>query len=185
MQVEIVALQPAEVEAAIDPPMEVAAAAFAAPPYGTTPEGLAGLRASILRHTAGPGYRYRAARAPDGTIVGFAYGYAGGPGQWWYDAVAPALGPERAGRWPGDYLEFVELAVAPAWQGRGIGGRLHDAPLAGALHRTAALSTLQAETAALRLYRRRGWQVLVRDFLFPGGDRPYLILGLPLRGGRP
>jgi hypothetical protein len=44
----------------------------------------------------------------------------------------------------------------------------------------AVLSTLQADTAAMRLYRRKGWQVLVSDFYFPGSTRPSAILGLNL-----
>jgi hypothetical protein len=44
------------------------------------------------------------------------------------------------------------------------------------------LSTLAEETAGLRLYRRRGWQVLHPALRFPSIAAPYMIMGLDLRG---
>lgn len=58
-------------------------------------------------------------------------------------------------------LEFVELAVLPSHQGRGIGGQLHDTLLAGLPHQRALLATADdATTAAVHLYTKRGWQRL-------------------------
>jgi GNAT superfamily N-acetyltransferase len=65
-------------------------------------------------------------------------------------------------------------------QGRGIGGRLHNALLGWLPHRTALLSTHQSETQALCLYRKRGWVPLLEGFVFPGGDAPFLIMGLDI-----
>lgn len=80
-----------------------------------------------------------------------------------------------------NYFEVVELAVSPAYQGLGLGGGLHDRLLAGLLHHTAVLSTIQFETNALLFYRKRGWVTLLHDFFFPGSKNPYLIMGLDLR----
>jgi ribosomal protein S18 acetylase RimI-like enzyme len=142
--------------------------------------------AEILpRHARRDGFRFVAAREADGALAGIAYGYIGGPGQWWHDIVAAALDPERAARWlaPG-HFELVELMVHPGLHGRGIGGRLHDALLAGVEASTAVLSTEVDNRPALRLYASRGWQVVVPELRFsPDGPR-YLVLGLELAGPR-
>ncbi len=165
--------------------VEVYRAAFASPPYC---EGEAEVRRfveeTLPRHVQRAGFRCCVARdQANGLVVGFAYGYTGQAGQWWHDIVARALDQVTTDRWLPGSFEFVELAVTPAAQGRGIGGRLHDALLEGLPHRTALLSTRRAGTPALRLYRRRGWVPVLENFVFPGGAEPYVILGLDL-GGR-
>jgi hypothetical protein len=61
-----------------------------------------------------------------------------------------------------------------------LGGRLHDALLAGCEQRTAALSTIRLQTPAYHLYRRRGWRTLGEDIHFPGVATPYRVMGLEL-----
>jgi ribosomal protein S18 acetylase RimI-like enzyme len=90
------------------------------------------------------------------------------------------MDPAAAQRWLTDTFELVELAVAPHAQGRGIGSRLHDTLLADLPHQAAVLSTIQSETVALKLYRKRGWTVLLENFFFPGTSKPYIIMGLTL-----
>jgi GNAT superfamily N-acetyltransferase len=58
-----------------------------------------------------------------GTVVGFAYGFTGRPGQVWRDSMAAALGPEVAGEWLTGHCEFAEFGVVPAWRGWGSGAR--------------------------------------------------------------
>lgn len=120
-------------------------------------------------------------------IVGFAYGYRGGPGQWWHDAVAAALTSRQRTRWlaPG-HLELAELHVARDRRREGIGARLHDALLAAFPDApTAVLSTQAANAPALALYRNRGWDVVVGELRFAAGAEPYSILGLELAAGPP
>ena len=139
---------------------------------------------ALPRHEAHAGFRCVIARE-EGAVVGFAYGYTGAPGQWWHDWVVAQLDPAVAAAWASDAFELVELAVRPAAQGRGTGGRLHDAVLAGLPHRTAMLSTRDEDTPARRLYRRRGW-VPLREALRPAPDGPpVLLMGLrlPARAG--
>ncbi len=184
MAVEIVRLDGAGIAPVRDEILRVYADAFAAPPYNERPENLLDVAAALAQHTTRRGFRCYLAQEPaDGRVVGFAYGYTGGPGGWWHDTVAPSLGPALVERWLGDYFEFVDLAVEPAAQGHGIGGRLHDALLDGLPQRTAALSTAQEETVALHLYRRRGWLTLLENFYFPNRTFPYRIMGRDLRGG--
>jgi GNAT superfamily N-acetyltransferase len=82
--------------------------------------------------------------------------------------------------WIDEAFELVEFAVLPAYHGKGIGGKLHDFALDGLPHRRAVLSTVQSETNALQLYRKRGWRILLDNFYFPSVAKPYLIMGLDL-----
>jgi ribosomal protein S18 acetylase RimI-like enzyme len=154
---------------------------FALPPHNETEDDVLRFREQLARHTQRTGFRCVIARdSHTASIVGFAYGYTGAPGQWWHDIVVAALGPQTAKEWLTDCFEFVEIAVTPLAQGHGIGGQLHDQLLNGLQYRTAVLSTRQEETFALRLYRNRGWVRLNRDFVFPNGTRPCVIMGYDL-----
>jgi ribosomal protein S18 acetylase RimI-like enzyme len=138
----------------------------------------------LPRHARRTGFRFLAARGADGELLGFAYGYEGGPGEWWHDRVAAALSPRERARWlaPG-HFEFVELGVAPEREGDGIGSRLHDALLAGARGPTAVLSTEQSNTRARGFYERRGWRTLLDEIHFGEGYPPFVVLGKRLTSG--
>ena len=134
----------------------------------------------LERHAGRDGFTFLAARE-DGRLAGFTYGYRGGPGEWWHDRVWAALDDDARTRWlaPG-HFEYVELHVRPELQGRGIGGRLHDALLAlQTASRTAVLSTQVDNERALRLYRDRGWRVVLPELDF-GSGRLFSILGRDL-----
>ncbi|MBE0408150.1 MAG: GNAT family N-acetyltransferase [Anaerolineales bacterium] len=156
--------------------------AFALPPYNESERATTRFIAALEHHMLRPGFQCVVAYPSDQCpLVGFAFGYTAQTGQWWHDIVASAMPPSQIDRWLTDCFELAELAVLPPFQGRGIGGRLHDHLLRNLPHKTAALSTLQAESNALHLYRKRGWVTLVKDLVFPGGDRKYMILGLDLK----
>ena len=142
-------------------------------------------RAAIMRRHLGR-KRFVAFFALEGdNLLGFAYGYAGGPGEYWYDLVHRAMPPPMRAEWMGEPFEFVELLVAPAARGRGIGGRLHDRLLAGRPEPVALLTVRADNAPALALYRARGWRVLIEDFRFaPGGER-FFVMGKRLSGARP
>ena len=134
----------------------------------------------LPRHAAREGFRFLAARADDGRLAGFAYGYVGAAGQWWHDIVAAAMSAADRERWLGPgHFEFAELHVDPAFRRRGIGGRLHDELLAGLSSRTAVLSTQVDNDPALALYRGRGWRVVVEELDF-GTGRLYKVLARDL-----
>jgi ribosomal protein S18 acetylase RimI-like enzyme len=138
--------------------------------------------AEILpRHARRRGFRFLAARDGERRLAGFVYGYLGGPGEWWHDHVAAVLGPDRAARWlqPG-HFELVELQVRPDFRRRGLGRRLHDELLAGLEAPTAVLSTEQDNEAALALYDRCGWQVILDEIDFGPGYPPFVVLGKEL-----
>lgn len=158
---------------------DVYAAAFGEPPYCEPASSAARFGESFLRHSTYAGFRGLVAREDD-TVIGFVYGYTSASGQWWHDVVARGIGPELTAVWLSDAFEVVDLAVLPAFQGRGAGRLLHDTLLRELPYRTAVLSTRNQETTALRLYRRAGWTPIAVDFRFPGGDASWLILGLTL-----
>jgi ribosomal protein S18 acetylase RimI-like enzyme len=137
----------------------------------------------LPRHVGRRGFRFLAARNESGTLVGFAYGYLGAPGQWWHDLVSGAMTAEQRARWlaPG-HFELVELHVRPDQRRRGVGALLHDALLEPLESPTAVLSTQVDNAPALSLYRNRGWQLVVPELDF-GSGRLFCIMGIELRQG--
>ncbi len=179
------ALPPAALDARMHEVLTVYRAAFAAPPYSEGAAELAYFAQTLPRHAERAGFRFVAAsEATTHQVVGFAYGYTGQPSQWWYDTVAAAMGEPLARVWLADCFEFVEMAVLPVMQGYGIGGRLHDAVLRGLPQCTAVLSTYRGDTNAMMLYRKRGWEALLEDFVYPSDspteDKPFVIMGMRL-----
>ena len=153
---------------------------------------LPGRRELMRRHAAYPDFKALQMRAPGyaaddpRAVLGFAYGFHGEPGQWWYDAVATALsrtlGPALASGWLTDCVEVAEVHVRKDQQRRGVGTRMLTALTAGRPERTAMLSTPDRDTTARRLYRRMGFTDLLTGYSFPGGSPPYAVMGavLPL-----
>jgi ribosomal protein S18 acetylase RimI-like enzyme len=141
------------------------------------------LDAIVPRHLERKGFRFVAEWDADGTLAGIAYGYRGSAGEWWHDLVSRAMDDAARSRWlrPG-HFEFVELAVRSDLHRRGIGGRLHDALLAGLDAPTAVLSTEVENAPAIGLYRGRGWEVVVPEIDFGADYSPFLVMGrdLPL-----
>jgi len=152
---------------------------------------LPGRRELMRRHAACPDFRALTAREADGTghgqVVGFAYGFHGQAGQWWYDAVwgalAQTVGVGCAATWLADCLEIAEVHVYKRHQRAGIGTRMLMTLTGGRRERTAVLSTPDRDTTARRLYRRLGFSELLTGYNFPGGSPPYIVMGaeLPLR----
>jgi len=153
---------------------------FAGPPYAETEEDAARFADRLPRHAAIDGFRCAVAR-DDGRVVGFGYGYTTRPGQWWHDVVRAGLDPAAAARWLTGAFELAQLAVLPAWRGRGVGGRLHDRLLAGCPSPTAVATMIERDNPAVAFYRRRGWETLREGFRYPGVPGAYLVVGRSLR----
>ena len=136
----------------------------------------------LPRHAARQGFRSVAA-VDDGAIVGLAYGYLGGPGEWWHDRVAAAMTDEQRARWlaPG-HFELVELMVDAAHRRRGIGRTLHDELVRGHVG-PVVLSTQTDNDEALALYRSLGYEIVVPQIDLGGGDRMYCVLGREVASG--
>ncbi|WP_019204248.1 N-acetyltransferase [Tsukamurella sp. 1534] len=149
-------------------------------------------------HLSRPGYTAFGAIAPlpgrDGRVVdhlvGIAYGYSGAGDQWWNRQLRIGLGQRGLSRQgvaavADDYFELTELHVHPTAQGHGVGAALLAALLRDRPEPRVLLSTPEVpaeENRAWRLYRRTGFQDVLRDFRFSGDPRPFAVLGrdLPL-----
>ncbi|MEV6285504.1 GNAT family N-acetyltransferase [Kribbella sp. NPDC051770] len=155
-------LGPSEALAVADELRDVYFSAFGAPGYDETPEKADQFATEQLPlHATRPGFKLVLTRSA-GAITGFAYGFTGDRGQWWSDRIAE-VAPEIADVWVGGHFEIVELAVATSAQRQGLGAELHDALLAGLPHNKALLSTYVDDRPAPRLYRRKGWHLLLPE----------------------
>lgn len=150
------------------------------------PPGTARQRRTLwLDHGRRPGWRAVGWLDPAGALLGIAYGYGGGPGQWWYDEVRRGLGDHPdATYWLNDYFELTELHVRPDAQGSRLGEGLLRALLTDTGYAKVLLSTPEygerGPGRAWRLYRRTGFVDLLRHHRFTGDSRPFAVLGRPL-----
>jgi ribosomal protein S18 acetylase RimI-like enzyme len=151
------------------------------------PPGTAEQRAPMwLAHMLRAEWRCVAALDGDDTLVGISYGYRGTSGQWWHEQVRRGLlmssGAPAVDMWMADYFELTELHVRPDAQGGGLGEGLLRHLLGGIDARATLLSTPEGTSRAWRLYRRIGFQDVLRNYLFAGDPRPFAVLGhqLPL-----
>jgi len=151
-------------------------AAFCAPGYVEPASAVDRFRDQQLpAHTARDGFRCALAERR-GLLIGFAYGYTGEHGQWWTDHVAARVPPAVRDEWLGGHFEFVELAVDPTGQRRGLGEELVTRLLQDIPHERALLTTYRGDRPAPRLYRRMGWRLLAEHAL-EGSD----LYGVDLR----
>jgi GNAT superfamily N-acetyltransferase len=180
MKTEVVLLAPDQAQGIIGQFVRVYRAAFGMPPHNKREAEVARFADILPEQMRREDFRCCIARNNEGHMLGFAYGFAGRHGQWWYDSVARNLDQARFQLWLSDCFEFMEFAVLPIVQKQGIGGQIHDLILRDLPHRTAVLSTPQIQTPALHLYRKKGWVTVLEDFIFPGDTSPFLIMGLEL-----
>jgi ribosomal protein S18 acetylase RimI-like enzyme len=180
MRAIITALTNAQIDEYKDQILETYRQAFSSPPYNKTEADVISFSQTLDLYRNRVGARFLVAQNDDQEIVGLAYGYETMEGQWWYDVVSKSLPHAAIKEWLDGAYELVELAVRPSVQGQGLGSRLHDAILTGLPNHTAVLSTINTETVALHLYRKRGWVTLIEDFTFPTSIHAYLIMGLKL-----
>ncbi|QUH01260.1 GNAT family N-acetyltransferase [Saccharopolyspora erythraea] len=135
-------------------------------------------------HMLRPGWRCVGAFNEQDELVGVGYGYLGNTGQWWHEQVRRGLlarhEDDAVETWLNDYFELTELHVRPDSQGGGLGEEVLRTLLDGASGGKVLLSTPEGPTRAWRLYRRVGFQDVLRDYHFTGDPRPFAVLGRPL-----
>ena len=124
----LVTLGPGDLADRLSEALQVYVAAMGYPPSTARQR-----RALWLDHVRRPGWRAAGWLDDRGALLGVAYGYTGGPGQWWYEEVRRGLrGTAAEARgWLRDYFELTELHVRPDAQGAGLGEGLLRALLAG------------------------------------------------------
>jgi GNAT superfamily N-acetyltransferase len=156
-------------------------AALAQPPFGEGEEQAGAFAAELADEVEEAGFRCCVALA-GAEPVGFAYGcpaYADEPQDSWTRELVAAVGEEVAEQWIRAQFAFIWTAVRPEWQGRGLGGRLHDELLGTATQARAWLVTYPFDCPAVRLYRSRGWIELGCGPLGMGSAER-VVLGLEL-----
>ncbi|MGI5129346.1 GNAT family N-acetyltransferase [Pseudonocardia sp. CA-107938] len=179
----LVELGPEDLAARLDEALQVYVSAMGYPPSTARQR-----RALWLDHVRRPGWRAVGWVDDTGALLGIAYGYPGGPGQWWFEEVRRGLRTTPGGDpgWVRDYFELTELHVRPDAQGSGLGESLLRTLVAGSDRSHVLLSTPEYGAAtpgrAWRLYRRLGFRDVLRDHRFTGDTRPFAVLGrtLPL-----
>ncbi len=180
---QLVTLSPGDLADRLGEALQVYVSAMGYPPSTARQR-----RALWLDHVHRPGWRAVGWVEDGGALIGVGYGYTGGPGQWWFEEVRRGLrgASADAQAWMQDYFELTELHVRPDAQGSGLGEGLLRALLGGVGQTRVLLSTPEygprAPGRAWRLYRRLGFEDVLREHRFNGDSRPFAVLGrdLPL-----
>lgn len=184
MAVEVIIIRrAADLAPHIDGMVDVYDRAFREPPYNHNAIAADGFRGVLPTHLTYLDFEaillYEAGR-----LIGFVYGHTNHSDQWWYRQIAPSLSDRVRETIFDDAWVIVELAVDPDARRRGLGRRLLETTMAGKLNRWAVLTTMDANSAAVRLYDRAGFHPLLRQFVFPEGLGRWLVLARDLGSGR-
>gem|GEM_PF-532064 len=129
-------------------------------------------RERFNRHVNYPRFHAVGAYA-DNNLVGYVYGYASQPGQYYHDKLAKAL--KETPDWMNETMELVELMVNPDFSGQGIGKQLVKKWLSS-LHGHVLLTTKEDNKKAKELYEKFGFEQLKNDFQ-PNDSSNWMIYG--------
>lgn len=175
----IVVRRAADLDPYVDAIIGVYDRAFREPPYNHGASAAAGFREALLAHRDYPDFEAILLIEAD-RLLGFVYGHTNKPEHWWYRQIAPSLRPRiRAGVFDNAWV-VVELAVDPDARRRGYGRRLLDASMRGKPHRWVVLTTIDADSPAVRLYDEDGFRPLLSGFNFTEGMGRWLVLARQL-----
>ncbi len=166
---------PADLDPYVDAIVDVYDRAFREPPYNHTAAAAAGFREALTAHRTYPDFE-AILLLEAGRLLGFVYGHTNRPEHWWYRQIAPSLRPRIQADVFDDAWVVVELAVDPAARRRGYGRRLLEASMRGKPNRWVVLSTMDADSPAVRLYDDEGFRPLLSGFVFTEGMGRWLVL---------
>jgi ribosomal protein S18 acetylase RimI-like enzyme len=140
---------------------------FAEPPYREGSEDVGVFVRNYTEDADHPGLGVVVAR-DDGTLVGFGYGTARSPGEWWpgCDAAPPLEITEAPS------FAVYEWAVDKPYRGRGVGRELMVRLLADRPEPWATLA-VHPDAEAYRIYMRSGWRQVCMSYIT---DRPAMAV---------
>ncbi|MGK4578491.1 GNAT family N-acetyltransferase [Kitasatospora sp. HPMI-4] len=159
----------------------VFAEAFTEPPYGeTSPADVERAFRRFRSQTRKAGFLATVAFAPDGTVVGMAYGHPLTATTRWWDTLTTPV-PDQLRRETGSRtFGLFELAVRPAWRRRGIATRLHAVLAEAVVNERILLNSRPEAAAAQAAYRAWGYQFAGIAIPWEGAA-PHHVLVLGLR----
>ena len=169
----------ADLDPYVDAVVGVYDRAFREPPYNHNGAAADGFREALAAHRTYPDFE-AILLLEAGRLVGFVYGHTNRPEHWWYRQIAPALRPRIRSDVFDDAWVVVELAVDPSARRRGYGRRLLEDSMRGKPNRWAVLSTMDADSPAVRLYDDEGFRPLLSSFVFTEGMGRWLVLARQL-----
>ncbi len=140
-------------------------------------ERLRHIRDSLLLHSSRNGYKCALAYMNREHLVGFAYGYYGEHGQWWYDHVEQVLDETQRKMWLNGYFELVEIAVKKEYRRRGIATMLYSELFTGLENKRALLSTQMGNGPAICFYSKMGWNPMAEHVKFSESGEEFVIMG--------
>ncbi|MBT8193918.1 MAG: GNAT family N-acetyltransferase [Acidimicrobiia bacterium] len=144
---------------------------------GLSPEEARVFEGVAAEHSRTEGFRLVVAVDSVDRVVGYAYGFAGGPGQAVTDEMAEVIGPSRSAEWLKGPFVFAQFGVLEHARREGMGTRLYHELFDGLAHDRAVLTVRVGSQPAISFYRANGWEVLHEDFVTAAGHGPYLIMG--------
>lgn len=153
------------------------ASVFGAPPLSRPPETLAHQRDSLQSLMTEPSFGIATAWDDD-ALIGFAYGYARSSDSRWWDRLLTPVAEEVTREWDGRTFLVIDMGVARARQGEGIGRRLLDTLLAARPEERASLSVVPDNERAHGFYRHLGWQLVGRVKGAPNHAAPFFDIYL-------
>jgi ribosomal protein S18 acetylase RimI-like enzyme len=132
-------------------------AVFSQPPFRWTDEESAHHRQSLMELSRNPTFGLASAEAGD-ELVGFAYGVRLPPTTEWWRGFREPLPADLVAEYEGRTFALIDLAVAEAYRGQGLGRRLLDLLLGSRSEERATLCVQPTATETQAIYGHLGWQ---------------------------
>ncbi|MFI2030318.1 GNAT family N-acetyltransferase [Streptomyces buecherae] len=116
------------------------------------------------------------ARAPNGTLAGYAYGAPLTSHTRWWDGLTPPLDAAAATENGTRTFALSELLVGREWRGTGTARRLHDALLHGRPESRVTLLTPADHAKVVQMYQSWGYERVGECVPFVGAPRLVAML---------
>lgn len=138
------------------------------------------IKERIEKHRSYKEFRGYIALSDNDNIMGFSYGYASLPGQFYHELLAKEFNSGTYQKWLANCFELVELVVHPAYQNQGIAKLLIKKLLEDVENETAVLTTQADNIPARSLYESLHWEVIKSAFYPSDPKQRYVIMGKKL-----